>query len=220
MPSPIELLTLLSSTIPAASGTGAVTGILGFEDGVLVRFLPTQVGNLPRLNAPASRPLVRADSRGGIITSTIPGTTILTLPTMAQLGYVRNATNPMELFFLFQRGGLGPLFVNSCTYLGSVASQSAMLALSAAQVCDYCFRSDLGQSFYLTAAGPATLGNWTAHPTGAANQPNTTGLAGSPGVAINWATAPSGESYDPQYLPQHHAPVMLTSNGLDSYEAS
>jgi hypothetical protein len=42
-----------------------------------------------------------------------------------------------------------------------VASQAAMLALSAATVGDLCIRTDLSQTFILTATPPSTLGNWT-----------------------------------------------------------
>ena len=52
-------------------------------------------------------------------------------------------------------------------YRGVAASQTAMLALSAAVVGDWCERSDLAnQVFELTTAGPATLANWTAYPSG------------------------------------------------------
>ena len=52
-------------------------------------------------------------------------------------------------------------------YRGVAASQTAMLALSASVVGDWCERSDLAnQVFELTTAGPATLANWTAYPSG------------------------------------------------------
>jgi len=76
----------------------------------------TALGRIPRIFVPAGNTtLTLAYSRGGIITSTSSGSTTLLLPTMAALGYTRNSTNPVELAFLFQRGGLGPLFVNADT---------------------------------------------------------------------------------------------------------
>ena len=166
------------------------------------------LGRMPRLYAPASRVLTLADTRGGVISSTNPGTTILTLPTMAQLGITRDANNPLEFVFIVQRGvGAGPFFLNPSVYLGSVASQAAMLALSA-QVGDWCQRSDLAnQRFYLAVAGASTLANWTAVTPGASNAPGTA-------ITINW------NNIDPQYLSAGHAPILLVSNGLDSYEAS
>lgn len=44
-------------------------------------------------------------------------------------------------------------------YLGSVASQAAMLALTG-QRGDFCVRSDLGDEFILIADDPTTLANW------------------------------------------------------------
>ena len=56
------------------------------------------------------------------------------------------------------------------TYQGVVVSQAAMLALSPVAVGDWCERSDLAnQVFELTAAGPATLANWTAYPGGSSS---------------------------------------------------
>ncbi|HXC98801.1 MAG TPA: hypothetical protein VN048_05625 [Verrucomicrobiae bacterium] len=55
-----------------------------------------------------------------------------------------------------------------------VASQAAMLALSSATVGDICIRTDLSETFILTAAPPATLGNWTQmlNPTSAVTSVN------------------------------------------------
>jgi hypothetical protein len=47
-------------------------------------------------------------------------------------------------------------------YLGTVTSQAAMLALSAATAGSYCYRSDVATFYYLTATPPATLGNWAS----------------------------------------------------------
>lgn len=45
-------------------------------------------------------------------------------------------------------------------YLGSVASQSAMLALTG-QKGDWCTRSDLGTNWIITGTNPAVIGSWT-----------------------------------------------------------
>jgi hypothetical protein len=45
-------------------------------------------------------------------------------------------------------------------YLGSVASQVAMLALTG-QLGDWCIRSDLGSTFVITGADPTLLASWT-----------------------------------------------------------
>jgi hypothetical protein len=45
-------------------------------------------------------------------------------------------------------------------YLGSVASQAAMLALTG-QIGDWVIRSDLGTVFLITGSDPTILGNWT-----------------------------------------------------------
>jgi hypothetical protein len=46
-------------------------------------------------------------------------------------------------------------------HLGSVANQSAMLALSG-QKGDWCIRSDVGQVYVITGADPSLLASWTA----------------------------------------------------------
>lgn len=48
-------------------------------------------------------------------------------------------------------------------FLGSVASQSAMLAL-VGQKGDWCIRTDLGQHWVITGADPTQLASWTAIP--------------------------------------------------------
>ena len=45
-------------------------------------------------------------------------------------------------------------------YLGSVASQTAMLALTG-QKGDWCTRSDLGTNFVITGSTPSLIGSWT-----------------------------------------------------------
>lgn len=47
------------------------------------------------------------------------------------------------------------------TFLGSVANQSAMLALSG-QYGDWCIRSDSGETWVITGSDPTVLANWTA----------------------------------------------------------
>jgi len=46
------------------------------------------------------------------------------------------------------------------TYLGTVANQAAMLALTG-QEGDWCIRSDLGTSWVITGTDPSILANWT-----------------------------------------------------------
>jgi hypothetical protein len=50
-------------------------------------------------------------------------------------------------------------------FLGSVATQSAMLALTG-QKGDFAIRSDLGQEWIITGSDPTQLASWTAMPTG------------------------------------------------------
>lgn len=50
------------------------------------------------------------------------------------------------------------------TYLGSVSSEAAMLAISGAVKGDFCLRSDLNQLWELTGASPGVLANWTGYP--------------------------------------------------------
>lgn len=49
--------------------------------------------------------------------------------------------------------------LNAASYLGPIASDSAMLALTG-NLGDYCFRTDLGEFLYLTASPSTTLTNW------------------------------------------------------------
>lgn len=107
-----ELLTILQSSIPVASVNAVAEGILGFQDAALKRFPLTKLGSIDRLYINVGRDLTLADMRTGIITSTSAGNIVLVLPTFAALGWTRNAATPRELIFLFERDGLGPLFVN------------------------------------------------------------------------------------------------------------
>lgn len=55
------------------------------------------------------------------------------------------------------------------------ASQGAMLALSTAEKGDFCFRSDTGTTYVLTAEPPSTLANWKVQPV-PSSVANATGL--------------------------------------------
>ena len=125
--------------------------------------LPTTVpGRQSRLYAPASRVLTLADACGSVITSTLPTSTILTLQTASMLDWTRSESNPVEIVYLFQRGWTGSLFITPNQYRGEVASQAAMVALSTAEVGDWCQRSDAGHAVYqLTASPYSTAANWT-----------------------------------------------------------
>ena len=74
----------------------------------------TDLGRVPRLNV-TSRTLTLADTRSGILSSTGSGSCALLVPTMAAMGYTRNDSNPVDLMFVFQRCGLGGIFVNADT---------------------------------------------------------------------------------------------------------
>lgn len=76
-------------------------------------------------------------------------------------------------------------------YLGSVASQSAMLALTG-NAGDYCYRSDLSCYYYLVSLPASTFGNWSPGSAFVGRQPNT--------VAVLGDSVTAGGSYG-DYLP-------------------
>lgn len=77
------------------------------------KFTASPLGQMPALNlASGANTLTLTMARGGILASTSPGSTTLTIPTFATLGYTRDSSNPVELVILLQRRGLGGLFVN------------------------------------------------------------------------------------------------------------
>lgn len=122
----------------------------------------TTPGRQARLYAPASRVLTLADANGSIITTTLPTNTVLKLQTASMLDWTRDESDPQEIVYLLQRGWLGNLFVTPNQYLGEVASTAAMIALSAAEVGDWCQRSDDSHYPYqLTATPYSTAANWT-----------------------------------------------------------
>ena len=59
------------------------------------------------------RSLTLADTAFDLLTATSAGNTIMVMPKMATMGYVRDALNPIELMFTFYNEGLGALQVNS-----------------------------------------------------------------------------------------------------------
>jgi len=98
--------------------------------------------------------------------------------------------------------GSGPYYIDSFgtavpiggagvsrNYLGTVANQTAMLALSTAVKGDFCVRTDVNQVFELTTTGYSTLGNWTGYPQITVVNDLTTGgatsaLSAAQGVAL------------------------------------
>src|SRR6187431_878937 len=59
------------------------------------------LGSIPRLYVTTGT-LTLAQSRGGILTSSSSGNTVLTLPLLSTLGYTRDASNPVEPAYVFQ----------------------------------------------------------------------------------------------------------------------
>ncbi len=117
----------------------------------------------------------------GCFVSTLSTATVWTLPTLATLDWTW--TFGSNLIIPIQRQGLGAVFLNPAICRGTVVSQAAMLAVLGASTGDYVIRSDLGgQVFHLTGSVVAggqlasTLANWTAYPTGRANQPTAAGV--------------------------------------------
>lgn len=172
-----------------------------------VLFSVTPWGIIPRYNLPAGNTvLTQTIMRAGVLTGTSAGATSVLIPTMASLGYTRDATNPRDLAFIVQGNGLGGLAVNANQFLGDVASQAAMLALTG-QVGDFCRRTDLGNSMYeLTALPASTLANWTLR--NGANAPTTAGIV----LTKN--------NIDPLYLGVGHPFVLITSYGQDMWSFS
>jgi hypothetical protein len=88
------------------------------------------------------------------------------------------------------------------SYLGPVASQAAMLALSAAVVGEYCYRTDVPSFYYLIASPPATLANWAV--------PETVTAA-----AIGATTTPAANT-----VPEWDGNKNLSANGFNPGFAS
>lgn len=96
--------------------------------------------------------------------------------------------------------GLPGLLDAKSTYLGMVATQTAMLALAAAKKGDWTIRTDTNTTWVLTGTAPATLAHWTQLPVispvdAAANAKGVVQLAGdlsgtaaSPAIADNAIT--------------------------------
>ena len=119
----------LSSDVGNAAGNRAYLKAMCVEGDAqgnsgLVLVPVAQIGRIPRLyvNAPG-RSLALTDVNAGIITSTSDSQTALLLPNMTadktvstvlypKLNYTRDPANPLEISFLFQRGGNGLLLVN------------------------------------------------------------------------------------------------------------
>lgn len=193
-------------------GAGAYQRVLGFEGATQASattglFKVTPLGTIPRKYlSSGSTTMTQTLSRGGILTSTSAGATSILIPTAAAMGFIRDSTNPVEMAFLCQNFGTGGLFINKNVYLGAVATQAAMLALTA-NVGDFCQRTDLSNAMYeLTALPAATLGNWVLR--NGVNAPTTAGIV----VLFN--------DRDTQYLTAGHPPVMLTTYGYDQWYAS
>jgi hypothetical protein len=54
--------------------------------------------------------------------------------------------------------------VNDPSYLGTVADQTEMLALTGTQGSSWCIRTDLGFAFYLTGTHASSVASWTKTP--------------------------------------------------------
>jgi hypothetical protein len=197
----------VASLDDSEAGAAAYAGVV-VEDGVAKQTPAINLGEIPRLAANSSRNLTINDVRAGIITSYSSGTTVLKLPTFYELGWTRDSGNPVELCLMFERGGTGALFVNPSLYLGSVASQAAMLALNPTEIGDFCKRSDVSNHFFMHTSGDGdSAGHWTDIGSSATNIPTTAG------VAIEW------NDLDPSTRPQWGAEVLLKTNGHDSWYA-
>ena len=77
-------------------------------------------------------------------------------------------------------------------FLGSVASQSAMLALTG-QKGDWCIRTDLASTWVITGTNPAVIGGWTqiVSPTGGAPVTDVNGKVGSVVLSASDVGAPA-----------------------------
>jgi hypothetical protein len=102
----------------ANDATGAelysrVLGIGGTSKGTadLLLYPLSQPGILERYNLPGgTTALTLAIMRSGILTATNPGSTTITVPTLATLGWTYNPAR--SLIWYYQRCGLGGLFIN------------------------------------------------------------------------------------------------------------
>jgi hypothetical protein len=165
-----------TTDFPTADGTEAVLlafGIGGASQAAGTgRMIPiSQMGQIPTLLGKASGVMTLAETRGGPLIATSSGTVIYTLQTFTMLPYTRTPGTSNELIYVFERQGLGVLQVNQSQYRGAVASQAAMIGLSASVVGDWCQRTDDTNSVYqLTALPYSTAGNWTKR--AGANRPN------------------------------------------------
>lgn len=207
------LSAFLTSLSPLPANISQASALVLGSDGNLYKAPTAPLGRFPTLNVNASRLITLADAAGGILTSRSSGNVVLTMPTMWQMQYVHNTNNPVPPVWFFERGAAGSLMVVASQFLGNIASQTAMLALSspAPQVGDYCIRTDLtNQVFILTTAGPATLANWTAVPLGDPMAPTSAGIS----FGVEWNT-----TYDTQYMTQDDPPISLRAIGIDSYKA-
>jgi hypothetical protein len=91
-------------------------------------------------------------------------------------------------------------------YLGSVASQVAMLALTG-QLGDWCIRSDLGTTFVITGADPTLLASWTQLAYPAAPITSVNGQTG-PTVTLGYSdvgAASSGHTHNHHDLTNYDA---------------
>jgi hypothetical protein len=177
--------------LPVSSPGASVYSGVVIQDGVAKQTPAIQLGAIPRLYVPSSRNLTLADTRGGILTSSSAGTVAMTLPTFWELDFTRDADNPVELVLLIQRGGVGSLVVTPSLYHGSVANEAAMLALNPTS----------------TSGDGNSAGHWTEITDAPANAPT------AAGILVEW------NDLDPQYLEKDHPPVMLVTNGNDSWVA-
>lgn len=153
-----------SAFLPAGSGGGAVDSVNG-ETGVVV-LDAADVGAAPSL-----RQVATGSGLAGGGTLAADRTIVLSAGTLTSLGRADSAVQPGQLAAVATSGAYADLAGQVPTsalpalavteYLGAVANQTAMLALTG-QTGDWCIRTDLGTVWFITAANPALLASWTA----------------------------------------------------------
>ena len=96
-------------------------------------------------------------------------------------------------------------------YLGSVASQVAMLALTG-QKGDWCVRSDLGANWIITGTDPTQIGSWTELTYPASPVSSVAGRTG----AVTLTTADVPDSTDHRYCTDAEKTVIDNTSGVNS----
>lgn len=110
-----------STDVPASTGSGAYLKAIVLEgtaqtDAVLKTADIIRPGRIRRYWLPSgSTTLTLSMLLSGVLSSSSAGSTAVLIPTMASLGFTRDATDTQELAIPLQRCGLGPLFCNADT---------------------------------------------------------------------------------------------------------